>query len=299
MKFSQSLTILMTFTLACGPSQRQPGDDMGDDTGGPDAFVCYPVAEISPADCSDQIDNDCDGLTDCSDQDCSGIGECPICGEVDTDEPTAIVLPDGIVGTSCSTDADCTSATPNCVENECHDSYTSTLNVIGFGQNQTFNDPSIIESVCATMEHSWLRDIEIRLIAPGGQIVRLQKFLGRTGGEVYLGQANDCDEGNPVMGTGDTYCWKPMATNPPMLDFANAGSGMASAASCHGGTASKLPPGDFKPADPFTGFMGSPLNGQWKFVVTDLWPVDNGFLFSWTIKFNADSVPDCSGPIIL
>ena len=43
---------------------------------------------------------------------------------------------------------------------------------------------------------------------------------------------------------------------------------------------------------------GAPLKGQWKFVVTDLWPIDNGFLFDWTIKFNPNSVADCSGPII-
>jgi hypothetical protein len=33
-------------------------------------------------------------------------------------------------------------------------------------------------------------------------------------------------------------------------------------------------------------------------VVTDLWPADNGFLFDWTITFNADAVEDCDGPIV-
>lgn len=297
MKFAHVIAVLMSLSVACGPGTRQSGDD-DDGFGGVDSATCVDTGvEATPERCSDQVDNDCDGLADCSDQDCSGIGECPICGEVDTDEGTGIELPDGIVGTTCSTDAQCTAATPNCVENECHDSYTSTLNVIGFGPNQVFDDVSIIESVCASMEHSFLRDVEIRLIAPGGQIVRLQKFLGRTGGEVYLGEANDCDESGPVAGTGEMYCWKPMATTQTMLDYANS-SALASAPSCSGGTASQLPPGDYAAADPWTLFMGSPLNGEWKFVVTDLWPLDNGFLFDWTIKFNANAVADCSGPII-
>ena len=301
MKSRCAITFLILLAAACGPSARHTGDDDngggGTDSGGGN---CVPSGvEGSPAACGDQIDNDCDGLVDCSDQECSGVGSCPVCGEVDTDAGSGITLPDGVIGSACTTDAQCGGSTPNCIESECHGSYTSTLNVIGFGQNQTFTDPSLIDSVCAVMEHSWMRDLEIRLIAPGGQIVRLQKFLGRTGDEVYLGQANDCDEGNPVAGTGEMYCWKPTATNPSMLDFANNGVGMGSANSCVIGTAVKLPAGNYSAADPWTQFVGSPLNGQWKFVVTDLWPQDNGFLFSWTIKFNANAVPDCSGPIIL
>ena len=57
-------------------------------------------------------------------------------------------------------------------------------------------------------------------------------------------------------------------------------------------------PGDYAAADPWTTLNGSPLNGQWKFVVTDLWPMDNGFLFDWTISFDPQAVGDCSGPII-
>lgn len=291
--------MLALVVAACGPKGRDnPGDDLnpGDDT--PDAGPCVAGgAESTPDTCSDNLDEDCDGLYDCHDPDCSGVGTCPVCGEVQTDEGAGITLPDGIVGSACTTDAQCGGGTPECVESECHASYVSTLNVIGFGANQTYT-PGLIESVCATMEHTWLRDMEIRLIAPGGQIVRLQKFLGRTGGEVYLGEANDCDEGAPSPGTGEMYCWKPTATNPPMLDYANAGVGMSSAPNCFAGTSTELPPGDYSAADPWDNLSGTQLNGDWKFVVTDLWPIDNGFLFDWTIKFDANVIPDCGGPII-
>jgi hypothetical protein len=291
---------------ACGPTAGTADDDdtTGDGDGTPDARPgggeCTPTGEEStPGACDDGGDNDCDGKYDCSDPDCSGIGECPICGEVATSAGSGITLPDGIIGSACTTDANCSGSTPSCVEMECHGSYVSSLDVIGFGANQTFTDPALIESVCVNMEHSWMRDMDIRLVAPGGQIVRLQRFGGRTGGEVYLGQANDCDEGAPSAGTGAMYCWMPDATNLPTLEFANAAVGMGSAPSCFlGGTATMLPAGNYRASDPWTNLNGSPLNGQWKFVVTDLWPADNGFLFDWTITFNANAVEDCDGPIV-
>lgn len=286
---------------ACGPTVSSDGDDTGgDDTGNlVDAGPCVASgAESTPEACDDGEDNDCDGKWNCQDPDCSGIGECPVCGEVDTSAGAGIVLPDGVIGTACTTDADCGGATPNCVENECHASYTSTLEVIGFGANQTFEDVGLIRSVCVTMEHSWLRDLEIRLIAPGGQILRLQRFLGRTGGEVYMGQANDCDEGAPTPGTGAMYCWTPTATNQPMLDYVNGGGATNAVSNCSGLSSSELPPGDYAAADPWTTLVGTPLNGTWKFVVTDLWPIDNGFLFDWTISFDPNAVGDCSGPIV-
>ena len=42
----------------------------------------------------------------------------------------------------------------------------------------------------------------------------------------------------------------------------------------------------------------SPLNGEWTIIVTDLWPIDNGFMFEWSIAFDPSLVVDCEGPII-
>jgi len=285
---------------ACGPSMGGGDDDnVGDDDDQPPNCTT-PSPEGSVATCGDNQDNDCDGNADCSDPDCSGVGACPVCGRVDTSAGSGITLPDGIIGEACTSDAQCAAAEPNCVESECHASYVSTLDVIGFGPNQLFQDAALIKSVCVNMEHSWLRDLEIRLKAPDGKIVRLQKFLGRTGGEIYLGTANDCDEDSPSPGQGAMYCWKPTATNPPMLDYANAGGAMNGVDTCDGFgfQADQLPPGDYAAADPWTNFIGTPLNGAWSIVVTDLWPIDNGFIFDWTIEFDPNSVEDCSGPII-
>jgi hypothetical protein len=297
----------VTSFIACGPSPRQrPGG--GDDDGNqPDAtnMPCQVAAEGDLTTCADGIDNDCDGLTDCSDQNCSGVGECPVCGMVDTPLAQPLSLPDGIGGNTCTTDADCANVMPGpqrCYDllssfsgHECRQSYVSTLDFVGFGQGQTFADPSNIVKVCVNMEHSYMRDLQMDLVAPDGKTVHLQKFEGQSGGEIYLGDANDNDEGGPpVPGVGADYCWTPTATNAPDIDYANANGMMLTASS----GSKELPPGDYQASDPWTNLVGAPLNGSWSLVITDLWPIDNGYLFSWSITFDANLVSDCSGPIV-
>ena len=46
-----------------------------------------PSIEIVRSTCSDGLDNDCDGLTDCSDPDCVGDSACPVCDNDGICEP--------------------------------------------------------------------------------------------------------------------------------------------------------------------------------------------------------------------
>src|ERR1041385_7050068 len=180
-----ALAGILVLLVACGPQSRR--GPMGDDDGLVDSA---PV--VGPEICDDGIDNDGDGKVDCSDVDCSGIGNCPVCGQVDMPEGQPLVLPDGVSsGKVCSTDADCSStpATPNCISKECHASYVSTLNFVGFPAGANLDDPTKLLKVCVTMEHSWLRDLQMELIAPNGTVVILDKWHDRTTAEeIYLGQ---------------------------------------------------------------------------------------------------------------
>lgn len=272
--------------VACGVERRK--DNFGNGSGNqPDASQ-----QFAPEVCDDMLDNDGDGLVDCHDPDCSGIGQCPICGQVENPEGTPIALPDGVSsGAMCSVDATCAAnspATPNCVFKECHASYNSILNFVGFPMNSTLDDTSKLLKVCAKLEHSWLRDLQIELIAPSGQSVALLKFMDRTGGEIYLGHANDADNAqNPVPGVGYEYCW----TGAALTD-------MRSGPFETFGTSDVVPAGDYKPDVPFSVLQGADLNGMWQFRVTDLWGIDNGYLFEWDISFDPSLVSDCSGPII-
>jgi hypothetical protein len=280
-----SMLLVLGFLVACGPAARDNGGD--DDGTGPDAPACA----TTPETCDDALDNDCDGRTDCSDPDCSGIGDCPVCGSVENPEAQPLALPDGVsTGAVCSTDAQCTdAAAPYCVAKECHASYQSTLNFIGFPDGATLTDPSKLLKVCVNMEHSWLRDLQMELVPPSGAPFILHKFVDRSGGEIYLGMANDSDPDDaPVPGTGLEYCWTPAAPNI-MLESPTTPVGFAE----------MLPAGDYRSVAPWTALTGVPLNGTWEMRVTDLWGIDNGFMFEWSISFDPTLVSDCAGPIIL
>lgn len=284
----------LALTAACGPDGRATdgGDGSGDGvdagagggTGGPEV-------------CDDVIDNNGDGRTDCADPDCSGRDGCPVCGSVEAPQAAPLALPDGVGdGVSCSTDADCTSpSAPNCVAEECHASYTSTLNFVGFPANATLTDPAKLLSVCVNVEHSWMRDLQVELILPSGAVFTMHEFVARVGGEVYLGMANDSDSGaNPVPGTGAEYCWA-NAAPVPMLTGAN----IPGPTTYLTGGISMLKAGTYASIAPWLSLQGTPLNGAWTIRVTDLWGADNGFMFSWSIKFDPSLVASCDGPIIL
>lgn len=288
---------LTMLAVGCGPGGRdRPGDDDGGGDDAPEVDAppggdCVPKPEI----CGDGTDNDCDLRVDCGDPDCSGVPtgngtDCPVCGAVEMPLGQPLALPDGIgVSTVCSTDAQCTTALlPNCVHKECHASYTSTLNFVGFPQGATLEDVNKLLSVCVVMEHSWLRDLQMDLLTPDGRVITLHKFVDRTGGEIYLGQANDGDAAsNPVPGVGAKYCWKPGGA-ATMLDTPTVSMGGHPT----------MVAGDYLAVSPWASMTGAPLNGMWTMRVTDLWPIDNGFMFEWSIAFDPSLVVDCSGPII-
>lgn len=287
-----SLAFLVLGFAACGPGARNNGDDDGTG-GGVDA-----APPTGPEVCNDGGDNDGDGRVDCGDSDCSGVGDCPVCGSVMAPQATPLALPDGVSsGGACSTDAQCTAAAPNCVRSECHASYTSTLDFIGFPDGTKLTDPTKLLKICVNMEHSWLRDLQMELITPDGNIFILDRWYDRTTAqEIYLGNANDSDTaGSPVPGTGMEYCWTPTAP-AEMIDKMTGV--VAPTTSMIGGTL-VLNPGDYKSSSAWGTLSNSTLNGKWTMRVTDLWEIDNGFMFNWSIQFDPSLVADCSGPIIL
>ncbi|MEK7256955.1 MAG: proprotein convertase P-domain-containing protein, partial [Bacteroidota bacterium] len=132
-----------------------------------------------------------------------------------------------------------------------------------------------LRKICVNMEHSWMRDLEINLTCPNGQTAILHNFAGQVGGEVFLGEPFEGDEGLPIPipGTGYDYCWTPDAANGTWIQIANQTQ------------PNTLPSGDFSSFQPLDNFTGCPLNGEWTLEVVDLWPIDNGFLFSWSLEF--------------
>ena len=306
--FSRALVITSLSLAACGPTARNGGPGGGGDGTTDASGPINTGPENTPTACSDGVDNDGDGYADCSDPDCSGVGNCPVCGSVDHPLSAPLALPDGVGATTsgaatCTNDASCV-AGQHCfdipgTDLECRESYIAKLHYMSFGATQKFALGNL-QQVCVNMEHSWMRDLRIDLVAPSGEVLQLQKMLGQTGSEIYLGKANDCDsDASPVPGTGAMYCWSPTATKPAMLDYANGGGAMSSVANCAIGTSQEMPPDTYAAADPWSKLVGASLNGDWELRITDLWPIDNGYIFSWSMTWDPTAVENCMGPIIL
>jgi hypothetical protein len=268
---AQFIRVLLCSVLvaiaACGPSAS--GDDVvgDDDDMQPDARdpnCTNPVAEI----CNNGLDDDCDQIGDCDDADCSADAHCvnPNCGILE-EQSGSLALPDG------ACDEDETVPCPG---------YENSIIFTGFSSGQTLNDITKLLGVCVNMEHSWMRDLVVYAVCPNGTRVMLSDFNGHMGGEVYLGQPNDDDEfGTPVPGVGWDYCWTPTATNAPWIPYADQT------------LVGTLPAGDYQSSQPLSAFVGCPLNGPWTIRVEDRWGIDNGFIFEWSVRFDASIVEDC------
>jgi gliding motility-associated-like protein len=153
--------------------------------------------------------------------------------------------------------------------------YKTSIYFTEFSPGQVLVNPNDLESICVNIEHSWMRDLQISLSCPNGQSIILHNFAGQMGSEVHLGIPVDNDGFSPTPGTGYDYCWTPNATNPTWIQYANTNLGGM-------GT---LPSGNYTPFQPITNLVGCPLNGEWTITATDNWASDNGYLFSWGVKF--------------
>ncbi len=161
--------------------------------------------------------------------------------------------------------------------------YKTEISFTNFSPGQTLTNINDIVGIFVTMEHSWMRDLEITLTCPNGQSAILHDHAGQTGGEVFLGVPNENDEGmlNPIPGTGFEYGWSPTPQyNQTWIQYANTHTSVGT-----------LPAGTYKPFQPLSNFIGCPLNGDWEIEVCDLWSIDNGYIFSWSIDFDQSLYP--------
>lgn len=185
-------------------------------------------------------------------------------------------------------------------------SYSSSITLGGFGAAQTIQSADQIQSICATLEHSRIGELEITLTAPNGQIVVLKEQPG--GATCNMGEPcavgpTDGGQGNSNTdpGIGYNYCWQATSTYLTMVDESNSFT-YTYTNPCDGSQQSDkyLPAGSYQPYEGFENFIGAPLNGAWTITVTDEIPNNNGYIFDWSIVLQADppdSVFTISQPI--
>ena len=152
-------------------------------------------------------------------------------------------------------------------------SYTSDGYIDAFAPGQTFTGPNDIQQICVDIEHSYVGDLEAWIICPNGQSMELWDTYNGTGSSQYLGNPIDGSTGTP--GTGETYCFSPIATNGDLSTAAGATP-----------SSSTITPGTYEISGNWNDLIGCPLNGTWTIQITDHLSIDDGYIFGWGIDFN-------------
>ena len=193
--------------------------------------------------------------------------------------------------------------------NQCNAAYYDTINISSFVSGTTLTNINDFIGVTINMEHSYMGDLDIQMIAPNGTIIQLKPFiypsgLASSGNGTDLGEPIPFDGTYPTPGKGYSYRFTPQATRS-MIEVA-APDGTAAPTHTYIGTdgatytSTYLPAGDYAPRKeaptptPFTNMLGTALNGRWILRYCDNFTSDNGVIFFWNLDFAA-SLPSLSG----
>lgn len=183
--------------------------------------------------------------------------------------------------------------------------YQTDIPMSGFDSTAVITSGADIEQICLDIEHSYIGDIEIALTCPNGTTVSLMNAYNQTpfgwaelvpggcgnGISTFLGNDTDIDGGNPgspvwsycfstTNNTFNTICAENAAGNTIINDY---------------GFPSMNPNGVYLPDGDFNQFAGCPINGNWTISVQDNQGIDDGYIFSWGIYFNASLYPESEG----
>lgn len=178
--------------------------------------------------------------------------------------------------------------------------YETTIEFNTFLPGQTLTDVDDLTQICIEMEHTFMGDLTINLIAPNGSTVVL--LADENGGGVgnglggnNLGEpdgsdswSDSCDPDDNPAGEGFIYCWSPNPTTDTWHDLDAAGTlgNPVNASVIATGT------NIYSAYDgSFNDILGTDLNGDWTVEVIDTWGADNGWVFQWWIDFNPDILP--------
>jgi gliding motility-associated-like protein len=178
------------------------------------------------------------------------------------------------------------------------DSYETKFEVSGFEETITFGVGDSIK-VCINIEHSYLGDLEISLISPDDKKVQLFDSLGTTTEPYWLGTPNDNDYlAEDTIKAGDywEYCW---SMDSDMGIITNSLENSIRNTDPSGNTGLSLKEGTYKPAQDFSGFNDSKVNGDWTLRITDHLEEDNGFIASWSLFINIEGESELNNAKII
>ncbi|EDP72014.1 hypothetical protein FBALC1_12972 [Flavobacteriales bacterium ALC-1] len=167
-------------------------------------------------------------------------------------------------------------------------SYETSITVDCYDSAQTITDVNQLVSICLTMEHSYLGDLDIEIISPNGQVVRMHDQGGNSAnlGIPWASDTVDAFGNGNTPGVGLQYCFVPSGGFPTLVGGIQTGGVFTINDGPGTYNDSFVPAGNYSSVNPLDGLIGSPLNGDWTIRVVDNLGSDNGHIFAWSIEFD-------------
>ncbi len=175
--------------------------------------------------------------------------------------------------------------------------YKTSIFFTSFSPGQVLLNVADLKRIFINIEHSWARDLEIKITCPNQQQAILLKYDYATRGnnrirlgipkENTVNEPNNDYNGDDIAGLIDStrnpqgIGWNYNWVMGPRYTFRNFSNQREIT----------LPAGNYAPEEPFTNLVGCPLNGEWSLVVKDQFHKDNGWIFGWGIEFAKNLYP--------
>ncbi|WP_198661623.1 proprotein convertase P-domain-containing protein [Lewinella sp. IMCC34183] len=162
--------------------------------------------------------------------------------------------------------------------------YSSALDIQSFEPGQRLTDGSGIESICVTIEHSYLGDLDMWVACPDGNRLTLLSDEETTVAPLNVRFGYGTKEVTTPE-PAETYCWTADATQN-VYEV--------------GRTLRQTPQGrpvlpfdtTYLPMDgDFASLVGCNLNGRWTLNARDNYADDDGTIYGWTINFGPGVLP--------
>ncbi|MDD2412474.1 MAG: PKD domain-containing protein, partial [Bacteroidales bacterium] len=179
--------------------------------------------------------------------------------------------------------------------------YSTNVTFTEFGPTQKISSINDIISICFTMEHSFLGDLQFKLVCPNGQSTTMHGYRNNgsnTNNGIDLGisvsgSSPGCVGDPTKAGTGWNYCWSENTT----LGFQYHGSSPhyiyldpTTTARCDS-TNRQNNTNYYRPFNSFSSLIGCPLNGVWAIEICDNWGIDDGWIFGWQLTLDPSLLP--------
>ena len=150
--------------------------------------------------------------------------------------------------------------------------YNTSILIDCFESDQTLDDISQLTDICLEMEHSWLNDLDIDIISPTGEKVRLHKqedgkptWQSANLGTPWATNEDDRQSSNRTPGIGSQYCFVPSVPGDSYVTLVDGIKDGGTFVSGHGPSNNIykdffVPAGSYSSVESLDGLIGSTLN---------------------------------------